>query len=670
MLTRLRNLSLSLKFNVVLAVVLLTIIVAAMLWMTAALRTQLIDKAMDDMGRVNRLVVSIFAAYDNSLRTDLGRIGKAFVLTIGEGLQRVDNSDKPYLQLAGRRVDERIDLVDNFTAQTGAVATILLRQGDDFIRSLTSLKKDDGSRTTGTPLGDKHPARQSLLEGKTFIGKTTLLGKNYMTFYAPAFDTEKKVIGAFFVGIELTESIKALKKSLLSYKIGDSGYVFAVDAGENLGNVVLHPSLEGKSGLDLKDGKGFEFIREMINKKSGLLFYDWANPGETRMRQKTLVFEHFPEWDWIIGATCYVEDFNKTADVVSQSLLIMALVVIGLVISCGFFMTKQWISRPLQQLIGEADRIAAGDLQSTIQPGNADEVGRLRQAIAQMASNLKSTIGEVRLTSGRVIEHVSALVNSAQTVNQGSENQRESVSSMAASVEEMSVSIDQVAQHARDANQLTDRSGKTASEGALVVQQAVTAMNQITDFVRQSSGTIAVLGQRSQDISAVVQVIREIADQTNLLALNAAIEAARAGEQGRGFAVVADEVRKLAERTAKSTQTISEMISHIQEGADAAVKQMAEGVTTVETGSALANQAGQAISAIEKETQEVAAAVAGIATAASEQSAASQTLAIGIERVSQMADANNLAARHTAESAQALNNLATELNQSLARFRI
>ncbi len=97
---------------------------------------------------------------------------------------------------------------------------------------------------------------------------------------------------------------------------------------------------------------------------------------------------------------------------------------------------------------------------------------------------------------------------------------------------------------------------------------------------------------------------------------------------------------------------------------------MAEGVTTVETGSALANQAGQAISAIEKETQEVAAAVAGIATAASEQSAASQTLAIGIERVSQMADANNLAARHTAESAQALNNLATELNQSLARFRI
>jgi methyl-accepting chemotaxis protein-2 (aspartate sensor receptor) len=586
----------------------------------------------------------------------------------GQGLQRVDNGDKPYLLLAGSRVEDRLDLVDNFTAQTGAAATIFLRQGDDFIRITTSLKNDDGSRPSGTALGPQHPARQPLLAGKSFIGKATILGKNYMTYYAPALDAEKKVIGAFFIGIELTETIKALKKSLLAYKIGDSGYVFAVDAGQNLGNIVLHPSLEGKNSLDFKDSKGFAFIREMLDKKSGFFFYDWANPGETRMRQKAIVFEHFPEWDWVVGATCYIDDFNKTADIVAHSLLIMAVAVLAVAIGSCFLMTRRWISRPLQQLIGDADRIAAGDLQSTIPAGNADEVGRLRRAVAQMAGNLKSTIGEVRQTSGRVIEHVNALVNSAESVSQGSENQRESVTSMAASVEEMSVSIDQVAQHARDASQLTDRSGKTASDGEAVVQQAVVAMNRITDFVRQASQTITDLGQRSQDISAVVQVIREIADQTNLLALNAAIEAARAGEQGRGFAVVADEVRKLAERTAKSTQSIGEMISHIQEGADAAVRQMAEGVATVETGSTLANQAGEAINSIEKGTREVAGAVDVIANAASEQSAASQTLAVGIERISQMADANHLAARQTAESAQALRHLATQLDQSLARF--
>ena len=151
---------------------------------------------------------------------------------------------------------------------------------------------------------------------------------------------------------------------------------------------------------------------------------------------------------------------------------------------------------------------------------------------------------------------------------------------------------------------------------------------------------------------------------------NAAIEAARAGERGRGFAVVADEMRKLAERTAKSTRSIGEMITGIQDGAGAAVEQMEHGVAQVAEGAILADRAGQAIGRIDANTREVIAAVGSISEAISAQSVASQTIARGVERIVQMAEANHSAARDTEHAAQALRDLAKRLDQVPGRFRV
>lgn len=123
-----------------------------------------------------------------------------------------------------------------------------------------------------------------------------------------------------------------------------------------------------------------------------------------------------------------------------------------------------------------------------------------------------------------------------------------------------------------------------------------------------------------------------------------------------------DEVRKVAQRTAQSTHAIGEMIVHIQKGSDAAVKQIADGVATIETGSALANHAGESIEASKTSTRKVAGAVAGISNAAREQRLVSQALAGSIERISQMADTNHANSPRTAELAQALRDLATQLH--------
>jgi len=195
-------------------------------------------------------------------------------------------------------------------------------------------------------------------------------------------------------------------------------------------------------------------------------------------------------------------------------------------------------------------------------------------------------------------------------------------------------------------------------------------MAAIAEGARESSGIVSELGGLSTEITGIVKVIKEIADQTNLLALNAAIEAARAGEQGRGFAVVADEVRKLAERTADSTQQIGDMIQRIQSGTRRAVDAMETGVSRATQGEEMARRAGEAIDQIEQRAGEVMRAVSEIQLSLTEQSAAARDVATRVERIAQMTETNSSASRQTSTTAQNVSQLAGQLNETVAGFRV
>ncbi len=299
-----------------------------------------------------------------------------------------------------------------------------------------------------------------------------------------------------------------------------------------------------------------------------------------------------------------------------------------------------------------------------------DEVGRTLTAFNRLLERLQDSFRSIMSSASGVRESAGQVSLAAQEISQAAAYQSESTSGMAATVEQMTVSINHVADRARDANSLSSESGQTAEEGGGVISQTVADINAIADAVREASGTIDQLRSQSEQISAVVEVIRGIADQTNLLALNAAIEAARAGEQGRGFAVVADEVRKLAERTALSTQEIATMIETMQSGAEQAVSGMHTAVAKVENGVSGASQASHSIQRIRDSARTVVDTVGDISEALTEQSTAMSSIAQQVERIAQMTDENSSTAHSTADAARVLDQLAERMHQELACYRV
>ena len=363
-----------------------------------------------------------------------------------------------------------------------------------------------------------------------------------------------------------------------------------------------------------------------------------------------------------------VEAAHMLAETLMWGLLALA---VALAVGIAAFVT----CRITRQLGGEPEyalqlvqRIAGGDLSQdlTLRAGDTDSLMAHQQ---EMQSRLRSMLKSIVSTVADTERAAQTLSSSSQQVAGASRATSDSTTSMAAVVEEMSVSISQVAANAREALKTATQASELSASGGGIIEQATMEINRIADSVRHTSSAMSVLDESSSRISTVVQVIKEVADQTNLLALNAAIEAARAGESGRGFAVVADEVRKLAERTGKATSEINAMVMQIQEETRNSLHSMETAVQQVDRGVDLANSAGEAIRSIRGSVEQVVAVVNDIGGAIEEQSIASQQIAQRVEQVAQASEQNNSAAEQTAEAARTLSGLAGGLRNTMANFR-
>ena len=337
---------------------------------------------------------------------------------------------------------------------------------------------------------------------------------------------------------------------------------------------------------------------------------------------------------------------------------VMSLLTVTLGIFLAMFTTRL-IVRPVREVAAVAQQVASGDLtHEDLAAHSADEIGDLARCINEMQANLREMIGSVSASIERIATASEQLSANAASQAQGAGAQKDRTDQVAQAMQDMSITVAEVAENSNHAAEASRKAGDTAK------------MRQIADSVAQTANKVEALGQRSNQIGEIIGTIDDIADQTNLLALNAAIEAARAGEQGRGFAVVADEVRKLAERTRRATKEIAEMIQTIQTETQGAVEVMQAGTQQVKLGVESTTRAGASLREIIQTSEAAGALVSAIATAAEAQKSATDEISTNIEQIADLTQGTAAGAKESAKAIHELSSLAMDLQTMVGKFKV
>ncbi len=558
-----------------------------------------------------------------------------------------DGKPEATLAFQGVPINGDFEVVDRFSKDSmGAVATIFARTGDDFIRVTTSLKKQDGDRAYKTLLDRKHPAYELMNEGKTFIGRANLFGREYMTVYEPIREGNR-TIGILFIGSDIGPILGKLNTVMAGQKLFATGAVYAVNisAGPARGNIFGLTGANAALKVDEKVDEAKAWLASLSGiEQTGDFESSWSprRSGDGDTAARYVAVERYKPWSWAIVAEAPESEMMGEARSVLTWLWLGVLVALALLTVVLVVATRRLVGAPVQQLSTALGYLAQGDLTHAVTLKSRDEIGSLAQAMEGFRVRLVESLSTVRTSAESVSSASTEIAQGNQDLSGRTESQASSLEETAASMEQLGATIRHNADSASQANQLAVGASRVAAQGGEVVSKVVSTMQDINTS--------------SQKIADIIGVIDGIAFQTNILALNAAVEAARAGEQGRGFAVVAAEVRNLAQRTAAEAKAIKELI-----GASSAM---------VQQGTVLADQAGTTMQEVVSSIQRVADMVSEISAASSEQTAGVGQVGEAVTQLDQTTQQNAALVEEMAAAASSLQTQAHQMVSAIAQFNL
>lgn len=356
------------------------------------------------------------------------------------------------------------------------------------------------------------------------------------------------------------------------------------------------------------------------------------------------------------------------------------------------------VINPVKELTGIITDMTNGDFTIEVATKKNDEIGVMGNHVEQFIKSMRNMISSIHVVSERINKQANNSDYLSTQMYDASKLQTESMKELNATVEQLSVSVNIIAEHAttlamivsetrENGDQVNQRMSNTVDvsrKGKEDIQSISDAMNEINDSVQKLKVAIDKVGKASGEITNITSVIGEIAEQTNLLSLNASIEAARAGEAGKGFAVVATEIGQLAKTSTDSVRNIEGLINEIGSLVQDTVKQTDESVENINRSSGLVenaldtfdvifdniNEVNDLVKKMIDKVQEVDEVASNVAAISEEQAASSQEILATSETMVQQSANITTNSQEVSNDAGTLSKTSEELYEQVAIFKI
>ncbi len=445
-------------------------------------------------------------------------------------------------------------VIDEIGHIIGATATIFLWDADseDFWRKTTNIIKGDGKRAVGTPLGKKGAVYPIITEGKRFLGKANILGKDYLTLYEPIFKkSSNTVVGILYVGIEEAQFITKknqifnsnIKTALIINIILMLVLIFAlkqlltkpmnkaIDQTEKLANSDKSFEIEGTERYDEigKLNKALKVFRDNLLKVDHLQEEQKQNAVKQEEERKATMQKLAQKFEEHVGSVV------KSVEEASVEIHDMATKISGVVQKTNVQSTSA--SSASQETFSNVETVAAASEE-------------LSASIKEIAGNVSDTERTAKTCS-----------EAAQASQENLEHLRKSVQDIDGVITSINDVAEQTNLLALNATIEAARAGDAGKGFAVVANEVKSLANETRKMTEEIARNVEeIKGSSNQTIEGVNNIIGQISivdEKTTSVA--AAIE-----EQNSST----NEISRNIQEAAKGTNELSASLSEIQQAAD------------------------------------------------------------------------------------------------------